>query len=109
MLEIANKEQFKEVVQSGVVLVDFFAPWCGPCKMLTPILNDIAKEYPDALLVRVNIEKLSNITDEYEVETIPTLLIFDDGKVVKSSNGLRSKEIIVKMLNEVLVTKVKEV
>lgn len=57
MLEIANKEQFNEVVQSGVVLVDFFAPWCGPCKILTPILNDIAKEYPDAQLVRVNIEK----------------------------------------------------
>jgi thioredoxin 1 len=109
MLEIANKEQFNEVVQSGVVLVDFFAPWCGPCKILTPILNDIAKEYPDAPLVRVNIEKLSNITDEYEVETIPTLLIFDDGNVVNSSKGLRSKEIIVKMLNEVLVTKVKEV
>ncbi|MDQ0178469.1 thioredoxin [Bacillus chungangensis] len=109
MLEITNKEQFNEVVQSGVVLVDFFAPWCGPCKILTPILNDIAKEYPDAPLVRVSIEKLSNITDEYEVETIPTLLIFDDGKVVKSSKGLRSKEIIVKMLNEVLVTKVKEV
>nr|MBP3681450.1 thioredoxin [Clostridia bacterium] len=94
-----NKENFeKEVVQSEkTVLVDFYADWCGPCKMLSPILEEIASELGEKVKVgKLNVDESNDLAFEYEVMSIPTLILFENGKVVDRLTGLRSKDEIRK-------------
>ena len=94
-----NKENFeKEVVQSEkTVLVDFYADWCGPCKMLSPILEEIASELGEKVKVgKLNVDESNDLAFKYEVMSIPTLILFENGKVVDRLTGLRSKDEIRK-------------
>lgn len=94
-----NKENFeKEVVQSEkTVLVDFYADWCGPCKMLSPILEEIASELGEKVKVgKLNVDESNDLAFEYEVMSIPTLILFENGKVADRLTGLRSKDEIRK-------------
>lgn len=82
----------KEVMHaSGVVLVDFWAAWCGPCRMVAPIIDEIAEEYAGKLIVgKVNVDEESALASEYAVVSIPTIIIFKDGKQVEKLVGARS-------------------
>ena len=91
---ILTQENFaKEVLQSLTpVLVDFWAEWCGPCKMISPILDELADEYEGrARIGKVNIDEQQGLAAEYGVRAIPTLLLFDKGQVADQIVGLRSK------------------
>ncbi len=93
----ANFEQ--EVLKSDKpVLADFWAPWCGPCRMLSPVISEIALEREDIKVCKVNVDDLPELAIKYHVSAVPTLLIFEDGDVAETIVGFRSKEDILEML-----------
>lgn len=97
VVEITENE-FKEVTKEGKVLVDCYANWCGPCKMLSPIIDKIANENDTYSFYKLDIDQAEDIAREYEIMSIPTLLIFEDGKLKETSVGLKSKSEIENML-----------
>jgi len=103
MLEInlTNQNFEQEVLnQEGLVLVDFFATWCGPCKMIAPVLSKIAEEYEGKVKIgKVNVDEQSELAMKYQIASIPTLVLFKNGEVVKSLVGLHSKIEIEDMIN----------
>ena len=80
------------------VLVDFWATWCGPCKMLVPIVDGLADELTEVKVCKVNADEQSELVEKYDVTTVPTLLIFKDGQVVNTSVGMKQKAEILEML-----------
>ena len=94
---IITKENFeKEVLKSDKpVLVDFFATWCGPCKMLMPTIDEIASERADIKVGKVDVDENMELAKEYKVFSVPTLIAFKDGKVLKQMVGVQSKEQIL--------------
>lgn len=98
MLNITKENFNEEVVNSkGLVLVDFWATWCGPCRALGPILEDFANEYTDVKVGKINVDEQPELASQFRVMSIPTLLLFKDGEVIKKSVGLLSKEELVEL------------
>lgn len=104
MLKHSDVENFeKDVLTSEkVTLVDFFATWCGPCKMLGPILEEIAKERDDFDIVKVDIDDNKDLAYKYEIEVVPTMIILKNGEVMQEVEGLYDKEDIIKMISKYL-------
>ncbi len=91
-----NFEQ--EVLKAeGIVMVDFWAAWCGPCKMLSPIVDQIAEEHPEIKVCKVNIDEEPSLAIDYKVMSIPTLLVFKNGEKINMSIGVQSKSDIEAM------------
>lgn len=87
---------FKEATAKGVVVVDFFAAWCGPCKMFAPVLEQLAEELEGkALVVKLDIEEAVETAAEFEVQSVPSLFVLKDGKIVKSFTGVQSKKTLL--------------
>lgn len=99
MLNITKENFNEEVLNSkGLVLVDFWATWCGPCRALGPILEDFANEYTNVKVGKINVDEQPELASQFRVMSIPTLLLFKDGEVVKKSVGLLSKDELVELI-----------
>ena len=95
-----NKNNFHEEVMKSEkpVLIDFWAPWCGPCRMVVPIVDEIAAEHPEYKVVKVNVDEESELASSFRVASIPTLVVMKDGLEVERSVGARPKNQILAML-----------
>ena len=106
MAEITlTKENFEsEVINSDrPVLVDFWAEWCGPCRMIAPTIEEIANEYDGKVKVgKINVDKESELAIRYRIDAIPALLIFKNGQVVETRKGLRPKSELCTLLDQIL-------
>ena len=91
IIEIKNAEEYKKYIQEGEVLVDFNAVWCGPCRMLHPVLEDLDRlqYFPNLKILSVDVDRVPSVARMYGIETIPTLFYFKDGKLLKSTLGYR--------------------
>jgi len=96
-----NKDNFQELVLNAdiPVLVDFFATWCGPCKMIAPILEEIADEHPEIRVCKIDVDQESELTSQFGITSVPTLLVFRDGEMVSKTTGARPKQAILDLLN----------
>ncbi len=87
-----KEENFHEEIQKGLVLVDFYATWCGPCKMMHPVIEEIEKQYEDLKVIRIDVDQQEDLAREYKVMSIPTLFLFKDGKEVEKVIGFTPKQ-----------------
>ena len=100
MIKEIKESEFENVVlkEKGKVLVDFYANWCGPCKMIRPVLESIASERSDKKIVSIDVDEAEDLAREYGIISIPCVILFEDGKEVNRSIGLKSKSEIEGML-----------
>ena len=97
---VITKENFdSEVLKAeGTVLVDFWATWCGPCRMLSPIVDEVASEHPDVNVGKINVDEQPELAQQFGIMSIPTLLVFKNGEKVQESVGLIPKEKVEALL-----------
>jgi thioredoxin len=101
IIELTGETFEAEVLKSDrLVIVDFWATWCTPCRMLTPILEEIAAERPDIKICKINMDDAQDIAEQYAVMSLPALLYFKNGDLIEDSIGLISKERILSLLPE---------
>ena len=100
-VQTITKENFEETVlrSEKPVLVDFWAPWCGPCRMVSPIVDDIAEERDDIAVGKVNVDEQPELAMQFGVMSIPTLLVFKNGEVAQKAVGVRPKEELLALLD----------
>ena len=95
--QITDKE-FDEAIKTGKVLVDCYAEWCGPCKMLSPVIDELSEELSDVNFYKLNVDESDEVVRKYSVMSIPTLLIFEAGELKNTSVGFKNKDQVKELL-----------
>ena len=95
-----NKNNFREEVLNSEkkVLLDFWAPWCGPCRMVVPMVEEIAKERPDIKVGKINVDENPELATRFRIMSIPTLVVMENGKIIRQERGAKPKKAILSML-----------
>lgn len=97
---ILNTQEFKKEIEQGLVLVDFFATWCGPCRMLGPVLEELAESNAtDAKIIKVDVDQLGEVAASFGIQVIPTLVLLKDGKEIKRQSGFMPKAHLINFIN----------
>tara|TARA_R110002074_G_scaffold194614_1_gene360693 strand:- start:1014 stop:1331 length:318 start_codon:yes stop_codon:yes gene_type:complete len=98
MLQVLTESNFKNTVSKGITVVDFYADWCGPCKMLTPILEKVSEKV-EAKICKVNVDESQELAQQFGVRGIPFLVVMKDGKMVEQSVGFKDETTILEMIS----------
>lgn len=102
MIKYVNREEFEKVIKEDkIVVVDFFAEWCGPCQMLGPVLEDLANERNDIVVLKIDIDEEQELAINMGIEVVPTVMIFKNGEKKNVLEGLRSKSEFIEEINKI--------
>ena len=96
---VNNRDEFNELIKEGKVLVDFFATWCGPCKMLSPVLEELSNE-SDVLILKVDVDEAGPLAAQYGIQAVPTLMLFKNGQRVDVRMGYQNKNQLLAFINQ---------
>lgn len=99
IIELAN-ENFSELISNGLVLVDFYAVWCGPCKMMHPVIEEFSKNNASVKVIKVDVDEHQDLARNYAVMSIPTLILFKDGETVEKNIGFTPKDVLENWLEK---------
>ena len=94
-----NDTNFDESIKSGIAVIDFWAPWCGPCKMMSPVIDKIANNNPDLIVAKVNIDASPGVATKYNILSIPTVIIYKNGEPAEQIVGVASEKVIMEKVN----------
>lgn len=100
MIKELENNNFNEEIKEGLVLVDFYAVWCGPCKMMHPVIDQLAQDNPNLKIIKVNVDNHSDIARNYGVMSIPTLILFKDGEIINKNIGFTPKDVLETWIQE---------
>ncbi|HEY8436130.1 MAG TPA: thioredoxin [Haloplasmataceae bacterium] len=95
----ANTSNFKEQIANGLTLVDFYADWCGPCRMLAPVLEQVDQELDEVTIVKVNVDENEDLARQFGIMSIPTLILFRNGEQIAQTIGFQPKERLIQWIN----------
>ena len=99
-IRVINSANFKNLTREGLTLVDFWAPWCAPCRMMAPILNEIAEsDEPGVTIAKLNVDQEQQLAQKFKVRGIPTMILFDRGREVNRFVGVKSKQFLINEIN----------
>ena len=96
---ISSKAEFEENIKDGIVLVDFFATWCGPCKMLSPVLEEVSNEQ-NLLVLKIDVDEVSDLARMFGIQAIPTLILFKNGQNVATKMGYQNKNQLLDFIRQ---------
>ena len=103
MIHIENSQEFDEIISEGVTLIDFYATWCGPCRMLSPLIEELDSEYEGKVKVaKLDVDECGEVASRFGINAIPAILIFSNNELKKTSVGFIPKEEIKALMDEVL-------
>lgn len=103
MMHIENSKEFDEIISKDITLVDFYATWCGPCRMLTPIIEEVEEEYNGKIkIVKVDVDECGDIANRYNINAIPSILLFKDNELKSTQVGFMPKDAIVDLIEKTL-------
>ena len=91
MVKEIKDTEYEKVIEKGKVVIDCYAPWCGPCKMISPIIDKLSEEINNVSFYKINVDDAEKITSDFNIMSIPTILIFEDGKLKEKVVGFKSK------------------
>ena len=94
MIKELKTENFQEEIKEGKVLVDFYATWCGPCKMMHPVIEEFSSEHSDVKVIKIDVDQHEDLAREYGIMSIPTIILFDNGELKEKNVGFTPKEVI---------------
>lgn len=97
---IANENDLIEVTKEGLTIVDFYADWCGPCRMIAPILEELDEENENIKVAKVNVDENRDLSMKYKISAIPAIMFFKDGKVVRSEVGFMTRDDLLEILED---------
>lgn len=99
-MKIVQSNEFDNEIKNGTVFVDFYADWCGPCKMMGPVIEEIEKELTDIKFIKVNVDEAEDIAMRYGIMSIPTFYLFKDGELLRKTVGGHSKQEMISFIGE---------
>ena len=97
---INSAAEFDAAIKEGTVLVDFFATWCGPCKMLSPVLEEVASESPNIKVLKIDVDEVGQLAARFGIQAIPTLMLFKEGQRIETRMGYQNKNQLLAFINQ---------
>lgn len=101
LIHLENSQDFEKEIKEGLIIVDFFATWCGPCKMLTPELEELSDEHNEIKIIKIDVDKFNSLAAMFNIRAVPTLLFYKDGVLKLTRSGYSDKDTLLEIVTSI--------